>query len=96
MDKMRTWEVNDYIKSLKYIDKTVRELERYSNYIYLQSNTKKELKPSDIMSLPWDEDEFKEKPKYSEVEDKIMHSKSEQLKKMIDNGQIKFEEAHLI
>lgn len=95
MDKMRPYEVNDYMKSLKYIDKTVRELERYSNYIYLQSNTKKELKPSDIMTLPWDEDEFKEKPKYSEEEDKMMQGKAEQLRKMLISGQIKLEEANL-
>lgn len=96
MDKMRPYEVNDYIKSLRYIDRTLRELERYSNFIYLQSNTKKELKPKDIMSLPWDVDEFKEKPRYSEEEEKALEEKAEKLKYMLKNYIVKTEKANLI
>lgn len=96
MDKMRPYEVNDYIKSLRYIDRTLRELERYSNFIYLQSNTKKELKPKDIMSLPWDVDEFKEKPQYSEEEEKALEEKAEKLKYMLKNYIVKTEKANLI
>jgi len=96
MDKMRPYEVNDMLKVLKYVDKTVRELERYSNFIYLQSNTKKQLSPSDIMELPWDKDEFKEPPHYSEEEDRMMHDKSETLRKMIASGKVQLEEATLI
>lgn len=96
MDSMRLYEVNDYIKSLRYVDRTARELERYSNYIYLQSNTKKELHPEDIMKLPWDEDEFKEKPHYSEEERKMLEERAAKLKKMIESGQMKMEKANLI
>ena len=96
MDTMRTWEVNDYIKSLKYVDRTFRELSRYSNYIYAQSlSGKKELKLSDIMSLPWD-DEGKEEHIYSREEEETLKRKASILKNIIDNGQIKIEEAKLI
>lgn len=96
MDRMRPYEVNDYLKSLKYIDKTLRELERYSNYIYLQANSKKEIKLSDIMSLPWDVDEFKEKPKYSDEERAKLEARAERLKKMIDSGKMIMDKADLI
>lgn len=96
MDSMRTYEVSDLMKNVKYADRTVKELERYSNYIYLQANTKKELKPTDIMSLPWDVDEFKEKPKYDEEERKVLEQRAERLKKMIDSGNMKMDKANLM
>lgn len=94
MDKMRPYEVNDYMKSLKYIDRTVRELERFSNYIYVQSNTKKEIKLKDILELPWD-NENKEEHHYSKEEEQILQKKANYLQMMLESGNVKFEEAKL-
>lgn len=96
MDKMRPYEVNDCLKNIKYVDKTYRELERFYSYVYLQSNTKKQLKPKDIMELPWDIDEFKEKPEYNEEEEKELEQKAERLKYMIKNFNVKTETANLL
>lgn len=94
MDKMRPYEVNDYMKSLKYIDRTVRELERFSNYIYVQSNTKKEIKLKDILELPWDK-ENKEEHHYSKEEEQILRKKANYLQMMLESGNVKYEEAKL-
>lgn len=96
MDEMRTYEVNDYLKNIKYVDRTYRELERFYSYVYLQSNTKKQLKPKDILELPWDIDEFKEKPEYNEEEEKMLEAKAERLKYMLQNYVVTTEKANLV
>lgn len=69
MDELQQWELNSIIENIKYLDKNDREIDRYKLYVSIQSNSKKKLKPEDILSLPWDNegkneewsDEYKEK-----------------------------------
>lgn len=85
MDILNQYEVTSLIKSIKYVDRTQRELERFSNYIYLQSQTKKELKLKDLYELPWDE-EIETKQGYTKEEKNDMKSKMEKLRSRIQNG----------
>lgn len=57
MDEMEDWEVNDIIENLPYLDRNDWERSRLQVYSNVQMNTKKKLKPNDILEFPWDNKE---------------------------------------
>lgn len=56
MDIMQYNEVVDIIKNIKWLDRNERELDRYKVFVNVQANSKKKLKPEDILKLPWDDE----------------------------------------
>lgn len=60
MDELQQWELNTIVENIQYLDKNQREIDRYKLYVSIQSNSKKKLKPEEIMRLPWDDDKTAE------------------------------------
>ena len=56
MDELQQWELNTIIKNIKYLDRNEREIDRYKLYVSIQSNSKKKLKPEEILPLAWDKE----------------------------------------
>lgn len=52
---MQDYEVNDIIDNLPYLDKNSWEQSRLQSFVNLQINSKKQLKPTDVIQFPWDE-----------------------------------------
>lgn len=51
---MQSYELNDIINNIPYIDKNEWERFRYTIYSNIQMNCKKKLKPTDIIKYNWD------------------------------------------
>ena len=60
MDKLEQWELNTIVENIQYLDKNQREIDRYKLYVSIQSNSKKKLKPEEILHLPWDNESNEE------------------------------------
>lgn len=73
------------MNNIKYLDKTEREIDRYKLYVSVQSNSKKKLKPEDIMKLPWDDDDVKWSEEYKEDVAKQRKETEERMKQIIKN-----------
>ena len=56
MDELQVWEVNDIYNMLQYADTTSWEQTRWLMYVIAQVNSRKQLKVTDILKLPWDGD----------------------------------------
>ena len=54
LDEMQEYEVSLIVDNLKYLDRNNWEQTRFQVYANAQMNTKKHLKETDIMKLPWD------------------------------------------
>lgn len=67
MDELEQWELNTIVENIQYLDRNQREIDRYKLYVSIQSNSKKKIKPEEVIRLPWDgnsdnewSDEYKE------------------------------------
>ena len=60
MDEMQDYEVNDILDALPYLDRNSWEQSRLQSLVTAQVNSKKQLKATDIIKLPWDEDNVTE------------------------------------
>lgn len=60
LDTLQQWELNTIVENIKYLDRNEKEIDRYKLYVSIQSNSKKKIKPEEIMKLPWDNDETTE------------------------------------
>lgn len=56
MDEMQDYEVNDILECLPYLERNDWERTRFLAYANCQINTKKKLKPNDILSFPWEKE----------------------------------------
>lgn len=84
------YEATDIVKNLEYVDKNDRELIRYQLYVAIQSNSKKKIDVTDVLSLPWDRKQIAKKLKYDADEDKKLEEQAKIYEQMIASGQIKF------
>jgi len=57
MDTMQEWELDHFLSSLQYADRNLWESSRFTSYIIAQINSKKQLRPTDIMKFTWDKQE---------------------------------------
>ena len=94
---MTEYEASECLKYAEFVDRIDRELLRYQLYVSIQSNSKKEIKPTEILKLPWDnafldETEFK----YNEKEEKNLEIKSEYFADMLNNGNLSFEKMNKV
>ena len=56
MDKMQDWEIFEFFNNLEYSNYVDWEMTRWIMYSIVQSNSSKQLKVTDILKLPWDND----------------------------------------
>lgn len=56
MDKCSTWELNDIIENLPYLDRNLWESSRLGTYVLAQVNSKKHLTQQEILKFKWEED----------------------------------------
>lgn len=56
LDEMQFYEIKPLITKAYLKDKESWEQTRLLGYILAQSNSKKKLKPTDILKFPWDEE----------------------------------------
>ena len=56
MDKLQDWEVYDIYNMLQYADSPQWEQTRYLMYVVAQVNSRKQLKLTDILKFPWDQE----------------------------------------
>lgn len=54
MDEMEEWEVYNFYDNLKYANRPEWEQTRLLMYILAQTNSKKNLKITDLLRFPWD------------------------------------------
>lgn len=54
MDELEYWEAKELVGQMNLADKNLWEAMRCNMYVMAQVNSKKQLKPQDIMSLPFD------------------------------------------
>lgn len=88
MDEMQDYEVNDILDALPYLDRNSWEQSRLQSLVTAQVNSKKQLKATDIIKLPWDEDNVTEtSPTEISTEDiERLKKKSELIYKHIKNA----------
>jgi lysyl-tRNA synthetase class II len=93
MDKMQSYEITAITEKLNLSVKNDWEICRQLAYVFAQINSKKKLKPSDIMKFPWEEDPTKKrydkKMKVTqEMKDRMireMELNKEKILKLIEN-----------
>lgn len=54
MDEMEEYEIKDAVENLSYYEKNDWERTRLNIYSSVQMNTKKKLKPEDVLKFPWE------------------------------------------
>lgn len=85
---MEEWEVNDMLDNLRYLERNEWERSRYAIYSNIQINSKKKLKPTDIMKFEWDDEkeESGEKQTISKEDINRLKEKSKLISKVMTNG----------
>ena len=78
MDEMQQYEVRNLIESITYVDKNQWEMCRASMYLQAQMNSKKQLKPSDILKFKWDEDDEEQNQSISNADIERLKIKAKQ------------------
>lgn len=87
MDKMEDYEVNDVISNLSYLDRNDWERSRLNAYVVAQVNSRKQLKPTDIIKFSWDTEEgIRQDTSISNEDIERLKKKSEQINKQLKNN----------
>lgn len=60
MDTLQDWEVQDLYYNLQYADQASWEQTRWLMYVIAQVNSRKQLKITDLLKFPWEDDGRKE------------------------------------
>lgn len=94
---MEQYEANECVKNLVYLDRDLKELERYQLYVLVNANSKKNVTAREIMKLPWDnkflnETEFE----YSEEESESLKEMENSFADMLSKGTLKMDEVNSI
>lgn len=69
LDQMTEYELYILYDNLEYSDFTNKEMSRILGYIIAQTQSRKKLKPEDIMQFPWDKPDVKHTRKEDTKED---------------------------
>lgn len=56
MDRCSTWELNDIIENLPYLDRNLWESSRLGTYVLAQVNSRRHLTQQEILKFKWEED----------------------------------------
>lgn len=54
MDELQIWEAKELLKQIPYTNRDLKEFIRMNSFILAQVNSKKKLKVSDVVPLPFD------------------------------------------
>lgn len=76
---MSEWEVSNVLEVLDHADRNLWECIRLNTYVLAQINSKKKLKSSDIIKLPWDKVSTGD-TKISKEDIERLKNKAEQIK----------------
>lgn len=94
---MTAYEAQDIAKNVVYVDRTEREIERYQLYVAIQSNSKTRYKPTDILTLPWDNKWLdKTEFEYNEEEEKRTQEQANAMAAMLNQGGINFQKTNIM
>lgn len=88
-DKMKPYELSIICESLHLRHKESWEQSRMIAYIVAQSNSKKHLKPTDIVSFPWEKESEKKQSNGTYTKDDVEKLKAmalEKVKKLKEQG----------
>ena len=80
MDQMQDYEVNDIIENLPYLERNNWERSRFEAYVHCQTQTKKHIKPADLLKFPWENEREKGDVEISNYDIQRLRSKAEQMK----------------
>lgn len=86
---MEEWEVNDMLDNLRYLERNEWERSRYAIYSNIQINSKKKLKPTDIMKFEWDDEketETFENKTITKEDIKRLNEKTKIINQALSNG----------
>lgn len=80
MDKMKDYEVSLLLDNIQYSEKNDWERSRFESYVVAQINSKKKIKPTDLVKFSWD-NEQSDKPstKISTQDIERLKKKSEEI-----------------
>lgn len=57
MDKMKDYEVSLLLDNIQYSEKNDWERSRFESYVVAQINSKKKIKPTDLVKFSWDNEQ---------------------------------------
>lgn len=60
LNKMESWEAMEMVGMMDYADKNSWEQTRAQVYVATQSNSKRKLKPTEVMKFAWDDDKIED------------------------------------
>lgn len=86
---MEEWEVIDMLDNLRYLERNEWERSRYEIYSNIQINSKKKLKPTDIMKFEWDDEketETVENKTITKEDIKRLNEKTKIINQALSNG----------
>lgn len=78
MDKMQMYELAPLLKNIHRKNKESWEQARLISYIIAQTNSTKQLKPTDILKFSWEDDTTEKETKISNEEIARLKEKSQQ------------------
>ena len=83
MESLEEWEVYMFYDNLRYCERSAWEMNRIIAYILAQSNSKKRLEITDIMSFPWDEDYSEKNTEMSNEDRDKLRAKAAMFEKIL-------------
>jgi hypothetical protein len=86
MDEMQEYEVSELLDGIPYLDKNDWERSRYSIYTNIQMNSKKKLKPTDVLKFSWDNEDNDTTTSITNADIERLNKKSEIISKNIFNN----------
>ena len=79
LDEMQEYEISMIFDNLKYLDRNSWEQTRFQIYANAQMNTRKHLKETDIMKLPWDNGDTDGETEITTVDVNRLQEKSQRI-----------------
>lgn len=85
MDEMQEYEVATVIDNIPYLDINEWEQTRQMIYVYAQSMSRKQLKPTDILSFKWDRDHKEHNTEISNSDIERLRSYAKKIEQQLQN-----------
>lgn len=85
MDEMQEYEVATYIENVPYLNLNEWEQTRQMIYVYAQSMSRKQLKPTDLLHFKWDNDFEEHKTDISNEDISRLRSQAKKIEQQLQN-----------
>lgn len=91
LNNLELYEAAEIVNNLPYVNRDEKDLWRYEIYVLCQANSKKRLKPTDILEFAWDKDTTTASHTITNEEINQLKAKGQALEKYLkdNNGRIK-------